>query len=108
MIQAITIEREFGCGGSEIAAKLAGLLGWKLWDHELTQEIARLTNSTPQAVEKREWKMILRFIASSSLFFEEHSKGACRQPIGWSCLMRAESPLFLSRRSSMLFLVARA
>ena len=56
MIQAITIEREFGCGGSEIAAKLAELLGWKLWDHELTQEIARLTNSTPQAVEQREWK----------------------------------------------------
>jgi cytidylate kinase len=56
MIQAITIEREFGCGGSGIAAKLAELMGWKLWDYELTQEIARLTNSTPQAVEKREWK----------------------------------------------------
>jgi cytidylate kinase len=56
MIQAVTIEREFGCGGSEIAAKLAELLGWKLWDHELIQEIARLTNSTPQAVEQREWK----------------------------------------------------
>ena len=55
-IRAITIEREFGCGGSEIAAKLAELLGWKLWDHELTQEIARLTNSSPQAVEQREWK----------------------------------------------------
>src|SRR5271170_8008773 len=56
MIQAITIEREFGCGGSEIAAKLAALLGWKLWDHELIQEIARLTSSTPDAVEQREWK----------------------------------------------------
>lgn len=56
MIKAITIEREFGCGASEIAAKLAELLGWRLWDHELTQEIARLTNSTPQAVEEREWK----------------------------------------------------
>ena len=55
-IRAITIEREFGCGGSEIAAKLAELLGWKLWDHELTQEIARLTNSSPHAVEQREWK----------------------------------------------------
>ena len=55
-IRAITIEREFGCGGSEIAAKVAELLGWKLWDHELTQEIARLTNSSPQAVEQREWK----------------------------------------------------
>ena len=56
MIRAVTIEREFGCGGSEIAAKLAELLGWKLWDHELTQEIARLTNSTPQVVAQREWK----------------------------------------------------
>ena len=56
MIQAIAIEREFGCGGSEIAGLLAQRLGWRLWDHELTQEIARLTNSTPQAVEKREWK----------------------------------------------------
>ncbi len=56
VIRTITIEREYGCGGSEIAAKLAELLGWKLWDHELTEEIARLTNSTPQAVEKREWK----------------------------------------------------
>jgi cytidylate kinase len=56
MIQAIAIEREFGCGGSEIASLLAQRLGWKLWDHELTKEIARLTNSTPQAVEKREWK----------------------------------------------------
>ena len=56
MIKAITIEREFGCGASEIAAQLAELLGWRLWDHELTEEIARLTNSTPQAVEEREWK----------------------------------------------------
>ncbi|MGA9978339.1 MAG: cytidylate kinase-like family protein [Candidatus Sulfotelmatobacter sp.] len=56
MIQAVTIEREFGCGGAEIAAKVAELLGWKLWDRELTQEIARLTNSTPQVVERREWK----------------------------------------------------
>jgi cytidylate kinase len=56
LIRAITIESEFGCGGSEIAAKLADILGWKLWDHELTEEIARLTNSTPQAVERREWK----------------------------------------------------
>jgi hypothetical protein len=56
MIQAITIEREFGCGGSAIAAKLAALLGWKLWDHELTQEIARLTQSSREAVDKLGWR----------------------------------------------------
>ena len=56
LIRAITIEREYGCGGSEVAAKLAELLRWKLWDHQLTLEIARLTNTTPQAVQRREWK----------------------------------------------------
>src|ERR1700757_4492833 len=55
MINAITIEREFGCGASEIASLAASRLGWSLWDERLTQEIARLTESTPAAVEKREW-----------------------------------------------------
>lgn len=56
MIRAITIEREFGCGGSEVASLVATHLRWRLWDQELTNEIARLTRSTPQAVEKREWR----------------------------------------------------
>src|SRR5271154_128006 len=59
MVQAITvitIEREFGCGASEIASLVAGRLGWSLWDERLTQEIARLTESTPEAVEQREWR----------------------------------------------------
>ncbi|MFZ0270876.1 MAG: cytidylate kinase-like family protein [Acidobacteriaceae bacterium] len=56
MIRAITIEREFGCGASEIASLVAARLGWGLWDERLTQEIARLTESTPEAVERREWR----------------------------------------------------
>jgi cytidylate kinase len=56
MIHAITIEREFGCGASEIASLIASRLGWSLWDKRLTQEIARLTDSTPEAVEQREWR----------------------------------------------------
>jgi hypothetical protein len=56
MIQAITIEREFGCGAPEIASYVADHLGWKLWDERLTQEIARLTESTPEAVKQREWR----------------------------------------------------
>jgi hypothetical protein len=35
---------------------VAGRLGWSLWDERLTQEIARLTESTPEAVERREWR----------------------------------------------------
>ncbi len=56
MVHAITIERQFGCGASEIASVVATRLGWNLWDERLTQEIARLTESTPQAVEQREWR----------------------------------------------------
>ena len=56
MIRAITIEREFGCGASEIAGLVSSRLGWGLWDERLTQEIARLTESTPQAVAEREWR----------------------------------------------------
>jgi hypothetical protein len=56
MVQAITIEREFGCGASEIASLVTSRLGWSLWDERLTQEIARLTESTPEAVEQREWR----------------------------------------------------
>jgi hypothetical protein len=56
VIRAITIEREFGCGASEVAGLVASRLGWSLWDERLTQEIARLTESTPEAVAQREWK----------------------------------------------------
>ena len=40
-IGVITLEREFGSGGGEIAASIASRLGWKLWDQLLTEEIAR-------------------------------------------------------------------
>ena len=53
-IQVITIEREYGCGGGAIAQKLAGRLGWKLWDQLLTCEIARLANCERSEVENRE------------------------------------------------------
>ena len=41
MIRILTIEREYGSGAADIARKLAERLGWKLWDEELTAEIAR-------------------------------------------------------------------
>ena len=38
MIKIVTIEREYGCGGGEIAQLLAKQLGWKLWDELLTED----------------------------------------------------------------------
>jgi cytidylate kinase len=54
MIKIITIEREYGSGGGEIAETLATRLGWKLWDQRLTEEIARLAHCSKAAVEERE------------------------------------------------------
>jgi cytidylate kinase len=54
VIKVITIEREYGSGGSEIAHLVAEQLGWKLWDQLLTEEIARLANCPKAVVEVRE------------------------------------------------------
>jgi cytidylate kinase len=54
MIKIITIEREYGSGGGEIAQLLAKQLGWKLWDQLLTEEIARLADCPKAVVEGRE------------------------------------------------------
>ncbi|MBZ5552585.1 MAG: cytidylate kinase-like family protein [Acidobacteriia bacterium] len=54
MIRIVTIEREYGSGGGEIARRLATQLGWTLWDQLLTDEIARLANCPKAVVEVRE------------------------------------------------------
>jgi cytidylate kinase-like protein len=54
MIKIITVEREYGCGGGDIAQLLSERLGWKLWDHLLTEEIARLAQCPKAVVEVRE------------------------------------------------------
>jgi cytidylate kinase len=54
MIRVITVDREYGTGAPEIAARLAERLGWKLWDQLLTNEIARLMECDCRAVEEHE------------------------------------------------------
>lgn len=54
MIKIVTIEREYGSGGGEIAQQLAQRLGWTLWDQLLTEEIARLAECPKAIVERRE------------------------------------------------------
>jgi cytidylate kinase len=54
VLKIITIEREYGSGGGEIAQLVAQQLGWKLWDQQLTEEIAKLANCPKAVVEVRE------------------------------------------------------
>jgi cytidylate kinase len=57
MFRVVTIEREYGCGGGAISAQLAQRLGWKLWDHLLTEEIARIAKVDPAAVMRCDERM---------------------------------------------------
>lgn len=50
MFRIVTIEREFGSGGGAIAAQLSRRLGWKLWDQQLTCDIARKAQVAESAV----------------------------------------------------------
>jgi cytidylate kinase len=52
MKRILVIEREYGAGGSVIAEKAAQKLGWKLLDHALTEEIARLAKVSPTVCEQ--------------------------------------------------------
>lgn len=50
MFRIITLEREFGAGAGAIAAELARRLEWKLWDQQLTAEIAKRAQVAEDAV----------------------------------------------------------
>src|ERR1700739_3148396 len=54
MKQILLIDREFGAGGRTIAAMLARRVKWKLFDDELSCEIARLANIPVEVCRKRE------------------------------------------------------
>jgi cytidylate kinase len=54
VVRIITIDREYGAGGGEIASKLAARLGWKLWDQLLTNAIAAYMKCDCRAIEERE------------------------------------------------------
>src|SRR5947209_7368404 len=41
VMRAVTISREYGSGGGEIAARLARRLGWRLVDHEMVRQVAQ-------------------------------------------------------------------
>lgn len=85
MYRIITIEREYGCGAGQIAAQLASHLGWKLWDRELTCEIARVANVDDSAVSMCEERVDSTFQRLVKVFWRgsyERSMRLEHQPFG--------------------------
>jgi cytidylate kinase len=80
MVKIITIEREYGSGGGEIAQLLAKQLGWKLWDQLLTEEIARRLDCECGAVEKHEEKTDPAYYRLFKAFLRGSFEGSLNAP----------------------------
>jgi cytidylate kinase len=50
----ITISRQYGAGGSEVARRVADALGWRLVDNELVERVAARAGLAPEDVAKWE------------------------------------------------------
>ena len=80
VIRVITVEREYGSGGGQIASRLASRLGWKLWDQLLTNEIARLMDCACRVVEEREEKRDPLFHRLLMAFMRGSHEGSLNAP----------------------------
>ena len=50
----ITVSRQYGSGGSEVAERVATILGWHLYDNDVVDEVARRLGMTSEDVSARE------------------------------------------------------
>ena len=53
-MRAVTISREYGSGGGEIARRVAHLLGWQLVDHEIVVRVAQTLGVSESEAEARD------------------------------------------------------
>ncbi|MBE3557960.1 MAG: cytidylate kinase-like family protein [Ktedonobacteraceae bacterium] len=51
-MRAVTLSREYGSGGGEIARRLAERLGWQLVDHEIVARVAQELNISEEEAEE--------------------------------------------------------
>jgi CMP/dCMP kinase len=65
-MRAVTISREYGSGGGEIATRLAKCLGWQLIDHALVERVASEIGTSTQEAEAH----------------DEHVQGLVSQALG--------------------------
>ena len=66
-MRAITISREYGSGGGEIATRTATRLGWKLIDHEVVVRVAQelgVTEAEAEAYDERTESAVSRILAT--------------------------------------------
>ena len=70
-MRAITISREYGSGGGEIATRLASRLGWQLIDHEVIVQVAHelgVSEAEAEEHDERVEGLVERILKGMQLF----------------------------------------
>lgn len=68
----ITISRQFGAGGSEVASLVAGRLGWSVVDNDIVDRVAQRAGLAPEVVARQDERIpgfverLARALAASS------------------------------------------
>ena len=80
MVRVITVDREYGSGGAEIARRVSERLHWKLWDQLLTNEVARRMECDCKVVEQHEEKKDPLFYRLAKAFLRGSYEGSQNAP----------------------------
>jgi cytidylate kinase len=82
----ITISRQFGAGGSEVARLVANGLGWSVVDNEIIDRVARLAGLTPDVVAQQDERIpgfverLARALTASSQEYAVPELGVALRP----------------------------
>lgn len=97
MTRVITIGREFGSGGAEVAGLLAGHIGWKLIDHAFIDTVAQLAKISPQEVERCDERIDSWFHRTVKALWHGGYEGVVTSAGGAAALFDADSMARLAR-----------
>lgn len=82
-MRAITVSRQYGSGGGEIARLLAEKLGWRLVDHEVVVRVAHelgVSQEEAEAQDERTESLITRLLAGMSLAYPNEGTELAASP----------------------------
>ena len=79
-IDIITISREFGAGGSSVAAALSAQLGWPVLDRDLAQRVADRLRLDREVVEKFDEQSPSFFARLTSALLTSHAEAPTPAP----------------------------
>ena len=84
----VTVARQFGCGGGEIAKKLAELLSVEYFDKELLEKAAEASGISKDAFERADERAASSFLYSLAM----SSYSGHISPVGVNDVMLSDSP----------------